>query len=344
MGLKVAMVTPWKVRCGIATYTKKLAYALAEQDVEVFIVRLPRFGKKNAEIMRDVAEKVPYDRVDLVHVQHEYGLYQYGLNRFEPIFYETLRSFGKPIVTTMHAVGNWEIDGLIAGMSKKVIAHNEFCLKRFGFPNTVIIPHGAQPVETVVDVKEAKKVLNIDLDMPVVGYLGFISSYKGLEDLVEAMMKVPKAGLLVGGGYHVETETPYMDKLKRGADKLLGKRVQWLGFVSDEKMAVTYAAMDVFVYPSRFATESGALITALSHGRAVIARNLPPFKEKEKEGALITFKDVPNLSEKIEQLLKDENLRRQLQEGARKYTEKTSWSPHIAKQHIALYEEVLSKF
>ena len=335
MGLKVAMVTTWKTRCGIASYSEKLARALAEQDVEVFIVRLPRFGRKSAEIVRDVAEKVPYDRVDLVHVQHEYGLYQ----GFESVFYETLRLFKKPIVTTMHAVGNWEFDGLIAGISNKVIVHNEFCLKRFGFPKTVVIPHGAQPVETV-DAKEAKKALDINVDMPVVGYLGFISSYKGLEDLIEAVMKVPNARLLIGGGYHVETETPYMDKLKRGADKLLGKRVRWLGFVPDEKMGVTYAAMDVFVYPSRWATESGALITALSHGRAVIARNLSAFKEKEKKGALMTFKNIPDLSKKIKQLLKDDTLRLQLEKGAREYAEKTSWAV-VAKQHIDLYESLI---
>jgi len=337
--MKIAFITTWHVRCGVATYGEKLVNALAKQGIDVYVVRVPRFGRKNAEIMRDIAERVPYNDVDLIHVSHEYGIWQ----GFESVFYETLRLFKKPIVTTMHAVGNWEVDGLIAAISNKVIVHNEFCLKRFGFPKTVVIPHGAQPVETV-DAKEAKKALNINVDVPVVGYLGFISSYKGLEDLVEAMMNVPKAGLFIGGGYHVETETPYMDKLKRGADKLLGRRIKWLGFVPDEKMAVTYAAMDVFVYPSRYATESGALITALSHGRAVIARNLSPFKEKEKEGALITFKDIPDLSKKIKQLLKDEDLRRQLQEGARKYAEKTSWSPHIAKQHIALYEEVLSKF
>lgn len=334
MGLKVAMVSSWHVRCGIASYTEKLTKALAREGVEVYIVRMPRFGQKNAEIVRDVAERVPYDKVDLIHVQHEYGIWQ----GFESVFYETLRLSGKPIVTTMHAVGNWDVDGLIAGISNKVIVHNEFCLKRFGFPKTVVIPHGAEPVETV-SAREAKRALNIAENAPVVGYLGFISNYKGLEDLIEAMIKV-KAGLLIGGGYHVEGDTPYIEKLKRGAEKLLGDRVKWLGFIPNEQMVIAYAAMDVFVYPSRWATESGALITALSHGRAVIARNLPPFKEKEKAGALITFKNVPDLRRKIKKLLKDSTLRLQLEKGARNYAEKTSWV-FVAKQHIGLYESLI---
>ena len=334
MGLKVAMVTPWKVRCGIFTYTEKLSHALAQQDVDVYIVRLPRFGVKSPQIVRDVAERVPYKEVDLVHVQHEYGLYQ----NLDKTFFLTLKAAGKPIVTTMHAVGKWDVDPGIAAVSSKVIVHNQFCRRRFHFPNTAIIPHGAELVD-VPDTKVAKKTLGIDVRVPVVGYLGFISSYKGLETLINAMVKVKKAGLLIAGGWHVEGETQYIDSLRQFSN-VLGERVKWLGYVPDEQMKATYAAMDIVVYPSRFATESGALITALSHGKAVMASRLPPFVEKEKKGALITFKDVVDLRRKIRRLLRKPELRHQLEEGAKQYVKNTSWR-NIALQHIALYNEVL---
>jgi len=334
VGLKVAMIAPWKVRCGIFTYTEKLSHALAQQDVDVYIVRLPRFGFKSPQIVRDVAERVPYKEVDLVHVQHEYGLYQ----NFDKTFFLTLKAAGKPIVTTMHAVGKWDVDPGIAAVSSKVIVHNQFCRRRFHFPNTVIIPHGAELID-VPDVKVAKKTLGIATGVPVVGYLGFISSYKGLETLIKAMVKVEKAGLLIAGGWHVEAETEYIDSLRQFSN-VLGERVKWLGYVPDEQMKITYAAMDIGVYPSRFATESGALITALSHGKAVIASRLSPFVEKEKEGALITFKDVVDLRRKIRRLLRKPELRHQLEEGAKQYVKNTSWR-NIALQHIALYKSLL---
>jgi len=336
MGLKVALATPWgrNIRCGIRTYSEPLAKALAEQGVEVYVVRMPRFGRRNEEILRDVAERVPFDKVDLIHVQHEYGIWR----GFEFPFYKVLAESGKPIVTTMHAVGNFEVDGLIAGFSRKVIVHNRFCLKRFSFPNGVIIPHGAEVVETPT-VEEAKKFWGIDLTFPVVGYLGFISPYKGLEDLIEAMVKV-KAGLIIGGGWHVEEDTSYMERLKRASERLLKGRVRWLGYIPEEHLPLTYACMDIFVYPSRFATESGALIKALSYGRCVIARNLPPFKEKEKQRALITFKDKKDLARKIKRLLNSEKERSRLQKGARAYVESVSWDK-IAKLHLELYEELL---
>ena len=71
MGLKIAMITPFAQRCGIASYSRDLCNALAEQGVDVYIVRAPRLGIKNAELLNDVADRVPFDKVDLIHVQHE---------------------------------------------------------------------------------------------------------------------------------------------------------------------------------------------------------------------------------------------------------------------------------
>lgn len=331
--MKIALVTSWKVRCGIATYSENLANALAKQDVEVYVMRLPRFGLKTAEIVQNVALRVPKD-AELIHVQHEYGLFQ----GFDAPFYTQLKACGKPIITTMHAVGLWEIDGLVSSMSARVIVHNKFCQKRFSYPS-LIIPHGATPTEPMPTV-EAKKSWGIDPRAPLVGYLGFISNYKGLETIIEAMMKVKGAGLLMAGGWFTEQDTEYMNKLKEWTLQILPARCQWIGFVPDDKLVNAYGAMDILIYPSRYSTESGALVTALSYGKAVIASRLPPFIEKEKEGALVTFKDVNDLRRKIKYLLNNSEARAKLEEGARRYAKAVEWS-EIAKKHISLYEDVL---
>ena len=95
--LKVAMITPWAVKCGIFTYSRDLSLALAQEDVDVYIIRLPRFGEKTIEILQNVVDKIPKD-VDILAVQHEYGLYQF----LEKPFYAMLKQLGKPIVTTIH--------------------------------------------------------------------------------------------------------------------------------------------------------------------------------------------------------------------------------------------------
>lgn len=337
MGLKIVMITPWGkgVKCGIRTYSENLSKALAELGVDVYIVRWLRFGTRSPELIQScVIDKIPVDKVDLIHVQHEYGMFSPNLE--EP-FYSALSQLGKPIVTTMHATGMFVTDRIIAEASK-VIVHNEYMAKRFP-GQSFVIPHGCKP-SSCPPAEECKHALGIDPRAPIVGYLGFISPAKGLEVLIEAMTRV-NAGLLIGGGWFVGDETNYTIKLKQWSLEVLPNRCQWIGYVPDERLPVIYGAMDVVVYPSHHITESGALLNALSHGKAVIASNLPPVIEKEKQGALWTFKNVDDLADAINRLLSDSDARHALEQGARNYSEKHRWSK-IAKKHKSLYEYCLS--
>ena len=331
--MKIAMITPWNVTCGIYTYSKALTKAIAELDTEVYIIRLPRFGRKTPEILQNVVDSIPLDKVDLIHVQHEYGLYT-GL---EGGFYGALKPLNKPVVTTMHATGNWETDRVIGSTSDRMIVHNEYCKRRLGHPEAIIIPHGTELCKTV-PAEEAKKAYNIQPKAPTVGYFGFISVYKGVEHLIDAMVKVPKAAALIAGG-HIGPATTYYINLKEMSLKLLPNRCQWIGTIPDDKRATAFGAMDIMVYPARFTTESGALLTVLGYGKAVITSKLPPFREKEKLGAVMTYSSINNLARKIKRLLKDNELRLKLEEGAHRYAETVSWAK-VAQMHVDLYREL----
>jgi len=333
--MRIAMISPHRVKCGIATYTHALSEALAEKGMDVYIVRLPRFGRKSDSIFAQVINNIPVSEVDLIHIQNEYGLFG-GLDE---AFYGGLKRLGLPLVSTMHAVGNLTIDRAIADASDRIIVHNEFCKKRFRF-KCEVIHHGCKPSETVPR-DEAMKKLGIDPRIPTVGYCGFIGAAKGLETLIEAVSKIPKSALLIGGGWHTEPGTAYIAGLNQMTQRLLPHRCKWLGFVPDEDLATMYGAATMIVYPSIYSTESGALLMALSHGKAVIANRLPPFKEKEKLGALTTFRGVNSLAKKIRKVLRDEEYRALLEEGARAYAEANSWSK-VAEQHKALYEDVMT--
>jgi beta-1,4-mannosyltransferase len=338
LGLKVGMATTWHQRCGIASYSENLSNALAKSGVEVYIVRIPRFGKRNPGLFHNLVESIP-EKVDLVHVCHEYGLWQ-GL---EEAFFVPLKERGKKVITTMHNIGNWSLDLIIGEASDKLVVHNEYCFNRSIFPEkTVIIPHGANPCNSTVPREEAKKSMGISTNAKIVGYLGFISPAKGLERLIEAMEDVPKVGLLIAGGWFTGAETEYIARLRDLSIKRLPGRCNWIGFVRDEDLPRVYGAMDLVVYPPHYTSESGALLMALSHGKAVIASNLAPMREKEKLGALATFENTRDLAEKIRLYLEDEEARSRLEEGARKYVESVSW-PNIAKKHLELYESALSE-
>ena len=335
--MKIAMISPFFVRCGIATYTAALSKALADLDCEVFGVRWPRFGMRTPELVKSVLDRIP--EVDVIHHQCEYGLLVPNL---EGTLYDGLRQLGKPLVVTMHSVGNSAADKIIGEVGGRIVVHNEWCARNFqGDPKkVVIIPHGCAPVECP-PAEVCKKALGIDPKVPIVGYVGFISPNKGLEVLIEAMRGVPNAALLIGGGWFVGDETSYIMQLKQWSLEALKGRCMWLGYVPDERLALVYGAMDVFAYPSKHASESGALLMGIAHGRATIASAVPPFKEKEKSGALVTFQSVEDLREKLIRLIGGDRERKALEEGAKKYAEANSWR-EVAKKHKSLYEDVLS--
>lgn len=333
--MKVAMITSWAQKCGIFSYSKDLGLALSKMGVEVYIVRVPLLGKKSIEIVENIVDRVP-EGMDLLSVQHEYGLYQ----GFDVNFFSRLAGLGKPIVTTMHAVGNWSTDGFICNVSRTVIVHNKFCFDKLAgdTSRTVIIPHGATPNKTV-EAGTAKRLHGIDPKIRTVGYVGYISPYKGLETLIESMTKVPALLVIAGGTHGSEEEETYFNELKIMSLKKLPNKVVWLGFVPDEELPSVYGAMDVIVYPSRYATESGALLMAMSYGKAIIASDIAPFREKS---AFVTiFTSMEDLREKINMIINEPALRLKMENSSQEYVQQVQWYPNIAEKHLEVYRKVL---
>lgn len=331
--MNIAMVTTWADKCGIYTYSKNLAPAIAKLGHEVYIVRIPFHGQKTYETLYNLVENIPRN-ADVIHIQHEYGLYQNN----EPNLYQALKLLKKPIVTTMHAVGQVQIDEAISNCSDRLITHNEYCKSRLDFPSTVI-PHGCAMMPTA-DEGISKRKYGIPPEAPIVGYLGYISAYKGLETLIEAMKNVKGAALAIAGGSHSTQDSEYLNRLKERTLRDLQGRCVWLGYIPEQDLRFAYATMDLLVYPSRYATESGALLTAMGYGRVVLASRLPPFVEKEKQGALATYSNVSELQEAIKILIANKEQRASIKEKAKAYCEKNSWE-NVAKMHVDLYGEVL---
>ena len=332
--MKIGLVTPWRVRCGISTYSEDLVPALSEQGAEIYVVRLNRFGRKSIEYFETLAtRRIP--KVDVINVQHEYGLFEGG----EGAFYSTLRqrSGATPVVTTMHSVGIPIPDEIISESSDAVIVHNEFCKERYAHDSTVI-PHGVRQAEPVPR-DEAKKALG--LEGPVVGTFGFVAPYKGYEFAIRQIgMEFPGVTLLAIGGWHFDLETTYIARMKDLANSLAPGQVRWTGWAEKEMLPTYFGAVDVFLYPNRYATESGALLTMLGYGKCVLANSLSPVKEKATEGALSTYGNEGEFVMKLEELLEKPSLRTIHEDGARKYSEKNSWS-NVAKMHIKLFEDLI---
>jgi len=290
-------------------------------------MRLNRFGQKAPPYLEHLGlRRFPKD-VPIVHIQHEYGLYAHN----EGHFYEALKPFFRKvkIITTIHGIGMKQLDVLLAQRSDLVIVHNEYQQRNFDHPS-VIIPHGITPRKCITSTRAKAQM---DIEGPTVGCFGFISPYKGIEDLLYAAMQLPEITFIIAGGYHIQQDSGYITNLKR----IAAKNVVWTGFIEDEDLPNVMGAMDVCVYPSTFISESGALLTLIGFGKAVIARSLPANKDKP----IWAFSSREHLVELIETIMENEDALRKAEQSAEQYAKKNTWSI-IAEKHIKEYTTLLN--
>ena len=118
---------------------------------------------------------------------------------------------------------------------------------------------------------EARRRLGIGLDKPVVGLVGGIRPYKGIDRLISALDSPAASAMgieaIVAGKPAVDPAMPQLRKLIKAHPRVHA----YLAFIAHEQLQLYVKAADVIVLPYRKTLNSGALLAALSFGRPVIA-------------------------------------------------------------------------
>jgi glycosyltransferase involved in cell wall biosynthesis len=113
-------------------------------------------------------------------------------------------------------------------------------------------------------------------------------------------------------------------------------------FISSEELVALYRAADVVVYPYRAITTSGALATGLALGKAIVATDLPVFREllTDRENALLVPPQDPTaLAGALIELTENAALRQQIADQVRAMDfGDRSWLA-IAEQTITAYRK-----
>lgn len=170
---------------------------------------------------------------------------------------------------------------------KVIVLEEEFKKKLSKFTNKnkiVVIPHGIDTNIKKVSQISARKKLGIDKNEFVVLYFGYLTWYKGVDFIINALkdvknIKGKKLRLLIAGGpsFTQEKKQHYQLFLKK-IDKLVGGagNVSLTGFVPEENIAAVFAASNLSVLPYRtFMSASGPLSLAISYEKPfIISENL----------------------------------------------------------------------
>jgi glycosyltransferase involved in cell wall biosynthesis len=165
---------------------------------------------------------------------------------------------------------------------------------------------------------------------------GLIRPYKGVEDAVEAVLRVPDARLLVAGDPRVP-----LDDLRRKA----GDRVEWrLGFLPRDEMrrALSEATVSLFPYKPEIDL-SGALLQSLGAGIPSIVYDIGGLGEtvgRYGAGAVVPPGDVEAMATALERLLRDVDALAAARRGAEAARADLTWEA-TATAHLELYRELV---
>ena len=298
-------------------------------------------------------------RPDIVHVQFT-PLINRGLP-FELWFLRWVRQLGCKIVYTVHNVlphDNGErYRALYAQVYRLVdhfICHDPHAKAALAAefqvpPDTVsIIPHGPlfSPGRECTP-HQARAKTGLSPDACIVLWQGIIRPYKGISFLLKAWKAARQAGLqatlvIVGTGEKdvVEAVAEEVQALDIASSVCLDFR-----FVSVEMLEAYHLAADILVYPYTAITTSGALMTGMGYGKAMIASALPAFEEmlqNDKNALLVPYGDVDGWAGALARLASDADLRARL--GGRLQASRAGaprWTD-IACETLRVYEQVLT--
>jgi glycosyltransferase involved in cell wall biosynthesis len=367
-------------RCGIATFTADVMAAVkaADPTVRCSVVAIDepnsaraygpevksRIRQRDPASYRAAAALLNESNVDVVNLQHEFGLYGVWKDGvYEDHLQPFLLELTKPLMVTLHSVppspspSMRDAIRLISSRSDEVIvmAHTaaRLLISDYGITKVpVVIPHGMPAIEPT-GRHRLKTKLGVE-GRAIISTFGLVDPRKGLEFVISAMPAIverhPNALYLVVGQTHPELLKQqgevYRNTLERLAEEL--GMSEHIGFVNEylaQRDIVGYLlATDVYVTPYLDPNQitSGTLAYALGAGKAIVSTPYLHAIEAlaDDRGIIVPFRDAPAIADAVQRILGDAELKQRLERRAYAYGRETAW-PAVGRRVLALTQHVL---
>ncbi|TVR52200.1 MAG: glycosyltransferase [Puniceicoccaceae bacterium] len=355
---RLAWISTWKVRCGIAAYSD---FLLREEIMRSFHVQVfadycqaerlsgmddalrcwhQDFNRPKQEEL--IAAVLDY-RPEVVVLQFNFGFFS-----VEALsgFLRAMKSNNIPVVIDFHSTKDVDKPDLktslrpitedLAGCHR-LIVHNLDDLDRlqdYGLLDVVTyLPHGMNPPGSTTDRDQLKAALGLDAG-PVVASFGFLLPHKGIIELVEGFHRfrnlAPSAKLLLINARHP-------DPLSAACEAALTRRIVALGledtvarfhdFLPEQEIEFLLSAADIAVFPYLATQESasGAVRFALASDAAVVTTEGGIFRDLAGIVHQIPEARPQVLAEALRKLWSDPGYAREVRERQKRWMKATRW-------------------
>ncbi len=309
---------------------------------------------------RLAADFLNMNRVDVVCLQHEFGIFggEHGSH-----ILDLLGNLRMPLVTTLHTVlqapnpGQMAVTRRIAQLSDRLVVMSRRAVgilrDVYGVPagKIVMIHHGIPDVP-FVDPNYYKDQYGVE-GRKVILTFGLLSPGKGIETMIDALPAVvekhPEAVYIVLGATHPhvkrEQGEAYRLSLQRRARELRVDEhlIFHNRFVDLKELCEFLGAADIYVTPylNREQIVSGTLAYALGNGKATVSTPYWYAEEMlaEGRGRIVPFRDAAALAGQVNDLFTREVERHAMRKRAYTFCRDMVWK-EVARKYLEVFSEV----
>jgi len=374
---RIAMIGNYLPRkCGIATFTTDLCDAIHAEYRTTELLALPvndteegysyparvRFelSQDSLASYRQAADFLNFSNIDLICLQHEYGIF--GGPAGSHIL-ELLRRLRMPVVTTLHTVlrepnlDQRMVMKEIAALSDRLIVMSrqsaDILQEVFQVsPEKIdLIPHGIPDLH-FTDPNFYKDAFGTE-GKDVLLTFGLLSPNKGIENVIQALPSIlsrhSNTVYMISGVTHPHILRQEGDKYRLYLQKLakdIGVEASVIfrnRFVSPQELVELIGAADIYITPYKHKGQvvSGTLAYALSAGKAIISTPYLHAIEllDDERGLLVPFDDPQAIADKTIALLDNGTARHAMRKRAYLYARDMVWD-RVAQQYMGSFERV----
>ncbi len=381
---RVAFLSTYPPReCGIGTFSYDLvnAYDTIDPSRLSTVVAMTDYGAKYDYDLHDYQGRVRLEiqsedrasyrraalelnksRVQVVNIQHEYGIF--GGEDGDHIL-DFMAACDRPIVLTLHTVlpepqGHFKMvtqEMINLSSAVVVLAHAAapLILNAYNVPpeRVHVIPHGVPVFSRKETIRRRTKSLLGFSGRRMLSTFGLIGPSKAIEYVIQGLPQVveshPDVLYLVLGETHPVIRSREGESYRNSLIELtrslnLTDHVKFNNrFLSNSELVRYLAATDVYIMPylGKDQIVSGTMAYAVGCGKAVVATPFTYALEMlaDGRGVIVPFRDAEAIGTAVTELLNDRRKLLHMEEKAYRFSRNMTW-PNVARSYFELFRYV----